>query len=578
MLPANRELRLVAGVVVFLKGLNLQTNSQRVERNLLTKRLFGRKNASNFQQVFLIFISNQGSGSRGHRRSSRLAKAVAYASESSPDTDDEYDAMEDPYTHDDQVVAENLQRLFDAEADDVAAEEVRPPPGAGITIGGSTRTSGAPLRFSWTPAGAPPARPPSKSIRPRHTVFTSIHDTSLLTNLINHLLTSIRCCEEPNPKSSSRDGWLDFHKLLAVARQEYRDFLTELGFGPFLSIPYMFLSHLLVRCWVERASPSQRISGLKAMAILGPSDLEACRGTTNIVLRVRYLRQLLEEEREEPPTELRYRQWITNFIFNCFLGDDQTTVLTPIVVMFRDVNALREFDWGALTYGFYIWGLRLFSHRETSSFLGFWQFTIFWEFEHFHSFHPSRLQSAPDPTFPLARRWDSTRIERLTVRTLLECLTTIDCIRDKDVIFQPYSSALVEHTELGLDVVIPVDPPPSMTIEDYIPATPSDAYLEGVDYLPDLVRGEMPYREWFALNTLGSLMVVHEVEGGQVLGGVAQDSFQLQFSREVERLQGEVLCLQLELLVTEDRASSSSRGRTSPSSLPPPTSGLVLRS
>ena len=51
---------------------------------------------------------------------------MAYAPESSPDTDDEYDAMEDPPIRADRVVAKNLQRLFDAEADDVAAEEVRP--------------------------------------------------------------------------------------------------------------------------------------------------------------------------------------------------------------------------------------------------------------------------------------------------------------------------------------------------------------------------------------------------------------------------------------------------------------------
>ncbi len=114
----------------------------------------------------------------------------------------------------------------------------------------------------------------------------------------------------------------------------------ELGFGPFLSIPYMSLSHPLVSCLVERffhhtgtfhlstcemgvlpvdwnailgirfsgkAPPSERISSPKALAILGLSDLAACDGTTNIVLRVRYLRDLLVEERAEPPTKLRYR-------------------------------------------------------------------------------------------------------------------------------------------------------------------------------------------------------------------------------------------------------------------------------
>ena len=56
-------------------------------------------------------MSNQGTGSGGQRESDRLAKgkAMAYAPESSPDTDDEYDAMEDPRTRVVSMVAMNLQ-------------------------------------------------------------------------------------------------------------------------------------------------------------------------------------------------------------------------------------------------------------------------------------------------------------------------------------------------------------------------------------------------------------------------------------------------------------------------------------
>ena len=53
-------------------------------------------------------------------------------------------------------------------------------------------------------------------------------------------------------ESVSRGGWSDFRQLLDVARREYKEFLMELGFGPFLSIPYMHVYHPLVRCWVER--------------------------------------------------------------------------------------------------------------------------------------------------------------------------------------------------------------------------------------------------------------------------------------------------------------------------------------
>ena len=198
----------------------------------------------------------------------------------------------------------------------------------------------------------------------------------------------------------------------------------------------------------DRVPPSECVSDCEAMAILGLDDPGACRGTSNVVLRVRYLRELLEREIKEPPTELRYRQWTAYFIFSCFLGDNQATIPMPIVGMFRDIDALREYDWGGLTYGFYICGLRHFSRRETTSFLGFWQFTAFWAFGHFLSSRPSQLPLAPDPAFPLAQRWDSTRIERSSVRTLLEYCTTVDCIRDEDIIFQPYSLALVERDEV----------------------------------------------------------------------------------------------------------------------------------
>ena len=120
-----------------------------------------------------------------------------------------------------------------------------------------------------------------------------------------------------------------------------------------------------------RAPPSEPISSPEAREILGLDDPDAIDGTRLPSVRVRYLADILRRDREEPPTELRYRQWTAYFIFSCFLGNDKSTVPTPIVGMFLDVDALREYDWGALTYGFYIRGLRCFSRRESISFLGF---------------------------------------------------------------------------------------------------------------------------------------------------------------------------------------------------------------
>jgi hypothetical protein len=481
-------------------------------------------------------------------------------------------------------------------------------------------------------------------IRPRYPVAVEISDTPLLTNLLAHPSSLVRRCQvlsyfrmsllflvfanlcidillsdfvqEP-PDSAGRGGWSDFGRLLAVSRPEYREFLIELGFGPFLSIPYVSVYHPAVWCFIERffhhtgtfhlstcemvvlpvdwsailgirfggrAPPSEPIDGFEAMEILGLADRDAIEGVRRPSVRIRHLADVLRRDREEPPTELRYRQWLAYFIFSCFLGNDRSIVPTPIVGMFRDIDTLREYDWGALTYGFYIRGLRRYSRRESINFLGFWQFTVFWAFEHFPTFAPSRLPLASDPDFPLARRWDSSRIERMTTRTLLELRMTVDCIRDADIIFQPYSASLSQRPEvfravalsrlrlwirtprswelllgertvrqLGDEAVVPVDPSPLMTIEAYIPRAPSDPYIAGVSAYPSLVREDVPYQEWFERVSLGSLMSLHEVAGGRVMGGVAMDSHLIRSSWQIERLESEVLRLQLELSVSVDR-------------------------
>uniref|UniRef100_A0A2N9HS50 Aminotransferase-like plant mobile domain-containing protein n=1 Tax=Fagus sylvatica TaxID=28930 RepID=A0A2N9HS50_FAGSY len=450
-------------------------------------------------------MSDRGSGSGGHRRSDRLAKgkAVAYAPESSPDTDDEYDAMED--------LLVRLGLLLDLESSigrsARPSETTRPSPQPGVTTGPSDAPSAAPRRPHTRSTGIPPSRlkrqrtegipdsagtipedyvapgfryPPHGGIRPRYPVAVEISDTPLLTNLLAHPSSLVRRCQEP-PDSAGRGGWSDFCRLLEASRPEYREFLIELGFGPFLSIPYVSVYHPAVWCFIERffhhtgtfhlstcemavlpvdwsailgirfggrAPPSEPIDGFEAREILGLADRDAIEGSRRPSVRIRHLADVLRRDREEPPTELRYRQWAAYLIFSCFLGNDRSIVPTPIVGMFRDIDTLREYDWGALTYGFYIRGLRRYSRRESISFLGFWQFTVFWAFEHFPTFAPSRLPLASDPDFPLARRWDSSRIERMTARTLLELRMTVDCIRDADIIFQPYSAALSQRPEV----------------------------------------------------------------------------------------------------------------------------------
>ncbi len=168
----------------------------------------------------------QGSGSGGQRRSDHLAKgkAVTYVPESSPYTDDEYDAMEDVRTRANSATARNLQAKLDAEAAGIASGATRPPSRPGVTIGRSTRPFGAPRRFTTMSTGAPPARskrqradrapfsadpiledyvapgfkyPPRGGIRPRYPVTTPVEDTPFLTGLIDHPSSLVRHCEVP---------------------------------------------------------------------------------------------------------------------------------------------------------------------------------------------------------------------------------------------------------------------------------------------------------------------------------------------------------------------------------------------
>uniref|UniRef100_A0A2N9GFM3 Aminotransferase-like plant mobile domain-containing protein n=1 Tax=Fagus sylvatica TaxID=28930 RepID=A0A2N9GFM3_FAGSY len=505
----------------------------------------------------------------GHRRSDRLAKgkSVAYAPESSPDTDDEYDAMEDVRTRLDASLARNLQAELDAEAAGLAPSAARAPPRPGVVIGRSAGPSETTRPSPQPGVTTGPSDAPSAAPRRAHTRSTGILPSRLKRQRTEGIPDSAGTIPEdyvapgfrypPHgghsdrepPYSAGRGGWSEFSRLLAVSRPEYREFLIELGFGPFLSIPYVSVYHPAVWCFIERffhhtgtfhlstcemavlpvdwsailgirfggrAPPSEPIDGFEAREILGLADRDAIEGTRRPSVRIRHLADVLRRDREEPPTELRYRQWAAYFIFSCFLGNDRSIVPTPIVGMFRDIDTLREYDWGALTYGFYIRGLRRYSRRESISFLGFWQFTVFWAFEHFPTFAPSRLPDADIIFQPYSAA--------LSQRPEVFRAVALSCLRLWIRTTRSWELLLGERTvrQLGDEAVVPVDPSPLMTIEDYIPRAPSDPYIAGV-------------------------------EGGRVMGGVAMDSHHIRSSGQIERLESEILRLQLELSVSVDR-------------------------
>ena len=169
---------------------------------------------------------------------------MVYAPESSPDTDDEYDAIEDVRTHADASIARNLQAELDVEAAGLVSSAARPSSRPEVVIGCSARPSrttrpspqpsvttshsdtpsDTPRRPSSRSMGAPPTRlkrqraeglpysagaipedfvapgfryPPQGGIRPRYPVVVEISDTPLLTNLLAHPSSLVRRCQVP---------------------------------------------------------------------------------------------------------------------------------------------------------------------------------------------------------------------------------------------------------------------------------------------------------------------------------------------------------------------------------------------
>uniref|UniRef100_A0A2N9GYE3 Uncharacterized protein n=1 Tax=Fagus sylvatica TaxID=28930 RepID=A0A2N9GYE3_FAGSY len=233
-----------------------------------------------------------GSGSGGHRRSDRLAKGKA-APESSPDTDDEYDAMEDVRTCLDASIARNcrrssMPRLLRYSVCRTSSSHTR---STGIPPSRlkRQRTGGIPDSAGTIPEDyvAPGFRyPPQGGIRPRYPVAVEISDTPLLTNLLAHPSSLVRRCQEP-PDSAGRGGWSDFADSwrFPVRKRFFHHTGTfHLSTCEMAVLPVDWSAILGIR-FGGRAPPSEPIDGFEAREILGLADRDAIEGP-GVLLRL----------------------------------------------------------------------------------------------------------------------------------------------------------------------------------------------------------------------------------------------------------------------------------------------------
>uniref|UniRef100_A0A2N9E1J2 Uncharacterized protein n=1 Tax=Fagus sylvatica TaxID=28930 RepID=A0A2N9E1J2_FAGSY len=237
---------------------------------------------TNWERIGLM--SDRGSGSGGHRRSDRLAKgkAVAYAPESSPDTDDEYDAMEDVRTRVDASLARDLQAEFDAEATGPASYLVSLLVPAMLLL---------PHLVVLIPGRRDLDILPMVAFDRVIPVAVEISDTPLLTNLLAHPSSLVRRCQEPPDSAGPSIPYVSvYHPAVwcFIERFFHHTGTFHLSTCEMAVLPVDWSAILGIR-FGGRAPPSEPIDGFEAMEILGLADRDAIEGVRRPSVRIRHL-------------------------------------------------------------------------------------------------------------------------------------------------------------------------------------------------------------------------------------------------------------------------------------------------
>uniref|UniRef100_A0A2N9ICR8 Uncharacterized protein n=1 Tax=Fagus sylvatica TaxID=28930 RepID=A0A2N9ICR8_FAGSY len=176
---------------------------------------------------------------------------------------------------------------------------------------------------------------------------------------------------------------------------------------------------------------------------------------------------------------------------------------------------------------------------------------------------PSRLPLL----FPLARRWDSAWIQRLTVRTLQSV------VRRWIALGMPTSSSalstFLERLEVFRAELLVCGYGSDPRSWELLMGERTLRQLGGLRH-PDLA--DVPYREWFEQVSLGSLMSLHELELS-----VSEDRYTADMAEHGRRMQtdwrqGEMVQGEQRDLDSRDASCLSGLGQTSSSPPPDPVS------
>ncbi|XP_074359721.1 uncharacterized protein LOC141699793 [Apium graveolens] len=423
-----------------------------------------------------------------------------------------------------------------------------------------------------------------------------IPDTQLLRNLGKHPSVYARAGQNPPTKGLYfRGAWRNAVKLYRAANDQYKQLFIDAGFGDFLQIEPVDLPQGYLIALTERWFAETNTLHLPCCE-LGPTPLDWTMitglrfGGQPIELDTEYdkkkVRRLLGLRREDlfsgnrlclnniipskdevmavPPTreamEGIFRRLFLYVIGSCFFGNSRSVMHFELLQFLEDIDAVKNYDWGAITYAAFLSGMRKKVTGRIGAFTAFWQFLLFWAFEYLSISRPEHSEEG-EKAFPRAMRWKFAKnIGTLDNSELTASRCQLDDVDDvAQVTWEPYVEVEIYdgigssidlaknrvrfmsldtweyylgercRRQLGLSCLVPQNPPKKMygqqnkkkrqsKDEQQSKNEPANHINSGRS-AATLVRNDIKdYASWFANNSVGKIVDVNQLIGGPDIG------------------------------------------------------------